>query len=79
MKSCRVSGAGLSQVAALAVFGGVVLPEHQGEAMRPEQRAGTRGRRPFPLLRVMDHGVRVIGHGVRVFPQVCTGLNTACI
>ena len=46
MKSCRVSGAGLSQVAALVVFGGVVLPEHQGEAMRPEQRAGTRGLTP---------------------------------
>ena len=64
---CWVSGVGLSQAVLSAVFGDgggdVVLPEPPGcSALR--QGAGRT--RPFLLLCVKGHGVRVIGHGICV-------------
>lgn len=67
-----MSGAGLSQAVALAVFGDVVPPEHWGEAMRrgaAHRPQGAPGLSPSSVSWVTRS----------VFPQVCTGLNTTCI
>lgn len=73
-----MSGAGLSQAAALAVFGDVVLPEHRGEAMRRGAAHRHQGCRAFPPPPC--HGSRGQSHRSRglCVPQVCTGLDTAC-